>query len=396
MNKYIFCVFIFLVIIALLIVYFRKVTINFELFKCYNLTDDDKQKLQDSLNDAVEQTVKTLGDNINENKSSTKVTRKSFIMFEDRFYLISIDRKIFCKYISGGDWFRLCDNYQASDYASTPLKDLTVLRDSSNKLYIYALFGNFICRKLVDDSDDTWEYLSELGLGNINQITSNKDTLLINVLNETDTDEESNPIGIYSYTISNGNLTQITPNTNYINIRINPYSSESFFYGLFKEDNGDIIAVKKSFEGDDDYDDSFDFGEVTFVDLCVSNNFLYGLGDDKYVYRKSIRIDVVGNESYSWNKVTTALDSSASLKSNIKKKISIYKGYIYCLDNETVKKHQINGYSWISINDFKFDNQYYSYPPAKVLERVHKDTDTNMDPDLKDFIPMKRFSFGIN
>ena len=397
MNQYVFCIFILLVIIGLIVIYLRKKTVPFELFVC---SPEQQQEMTKALGEATLTVISQTSDNQQDNNGERpKPARKSFIMYEDRYYLINTKRKIFCKYISGGDWFQLCDNYRPTDYVSTSLKDLTVMRDTSKKLYIYGLFGNYICRKLIDDSSDDWEYMTDLGLGLINQISSNKNSLLINILNSDDSEpDEEVPQGIYLYTIENNNLVQITDNTNYINIRVNPYSNDNFFYGLYKQENGDIIPVKRTFdsqsEEEDDYDDSFDFGEITFVDLCVTNNFLYGLGNDKYVYRKSIVVDMVGNESYSWNKVTTALSSNASLKNNINKKINVYNGYIYCLDNETVKKHRINGYSWIDVNDFDFENQYFTNSPTNILKRIHNDTDPNMDREVKYFIPMKPFKFG--
>ena len=214
-----------------------------------------------------------------------------------------------------------------------------------------------------------------------------------------DEESETEDIGVFIYNIDSddGSPTQIDQSISYVNLRVNPYSTEDYLYGLYRDNDGDIIPVKKSFSEatgeDEDYDDSFEFGEITFVDLFVTDNFVYGLGNDKYVYQKSIKIDVVGNESYTWSKVTTALSSKNSLINNINKKISIYNGYIYCFDNETIKKHRINGYSWIDIDDFIFENQYYSAPPVTMLEKIHTETDKNMVSNVRNTIPMGPFSY---
>lgn len=399
MNKYIFCIFIFLVIISLLILYFRKIDIKFESFHIPN-SAETRAAAEAAFEGALESAYESPpGSDPADTDSTPPPPKQSFLIYEDRYYLINTDYQIYCRYISGGKWFKLCENYEANTtFVSTNPKDLTILRDSNNNLYIYVLFGNFICRKLVDDLEDTWENMTQLNIGIINQITSNKNYLIMNVPS-VDEESETEDIGVFIYNIDSddGSPTQIDQSISYVNLRVNPYSTEDYLYGLYRDNDGDIIPVKKSFSEatgeDEDYDDSFEFGEITFVDLFVTDNFVYGLGDDKYVYQKSIKVDVVGNESYTWSKVTTALSSKNSLINNINKKISIYNGYIYCFDNDTIKKHRINGYSWIDIDDFIFENQYYSTPPVTMLEKIHSETDKNMVSNVRNTIPMGPFSY---
>lgn len=401
MNKYIFCIFIFLVIVSLLILFFRKINIKFESFHIPN-SAETRAAAEAAVSAAVATAYENPPGSDPENSDSPPPPRKkSFLIYEDRYYLINSDNQLYCKYISGGKWFKLCENYDpnTSFVANTP-KDLTVLRDSNNKLYIYVLFGNFICRKLVDDLDDTWENMTQLNIGIINQITSNKNYLIMNVPSSSDDDEtESEEVGVFIFNINSDdtNPTQIDQSISYVNLRVNPYSTEEYLYGLYRDNDGDIIPVKKSFSEasgeDEDYDDSFEFGEITFVDLFITDNFVYGLGDNKYVYQKSIKVDVVGNESYTWSKVTTALSSKNSLINNVNKKISVYNGYIYCFDNEVIKKHRINGYSWIDVDNFVFENQYYTSPPLETINQIHINTDSNMVSNVQSKTPMDDFSY---
>ena len=400
MNKYIFCIFIFLVVISLLVIYFSKIDIKFESFHIPS-SDETKAAAEAAIATAVATVYENPPGSDLDTTAPPRPRKRNFIIYEDRFYLINTDSQIYCRYISGGNWFKLCENYDSNTtFVSNIPKDLTVLRDSDNKLYIYVLFGNFICRKLVDDLDDTWENLTQLNIGIINQITSNKNYLIMNVpSSSSEEDTETEEVGVFIFNINSDdeNPTQIDQSISYVNLRVNPYSTEEYLYGLYRDNDGDIIPVKKSFSEasgeDEDYDDSFEFGEITFVDLFVTDNFVYGLADDKYVYRKSIRVDVIGNESYTWSKVTTALSSKNSLINNVNKKISVYNGYIYCLDNEIIKKHRISGYSWINIDNFEFENQYYSTPPSDILEQVHTDTDSNMTSNVQSVIPMKDFNY---
>ena len=80
--------------------------------------------------------------------------------------MVDTDGKIYCKYISGGSWFQLCENYKPSQYISSSLKDITITKEN-NILYIYAIFGNGVCKKEVENSEDSWEYLSTINsIGN--------------------------------------------------------------------------------------------------------------------------------------------------------------------------------------------------------------------------------------
>lgn len=395
MNKYIFCIFIFLIIISLLILYFRKVKESYEFF---DITPADQAKYAAAIAAATTSAVEAVTGG-STSATTTTTIQPSFLIYEDRFYMIKTDGKIYCKYISGGDWFQLCNNYESSEYVSTKLKDITVTKEN-NVLYIYALFGNSVCKKQVEDISDPWDYLSDLNsLGNISQISSNQNNLIFYVPSTSDDDSETNT-GIYMYDLgSDSSPIKIDSSINYVSLRLNSYSTDNFLYGLFVNVDGDVIPVKKTLEestgeeeGEDDFDDSFDFGEMEFVDLFVTNTFLYGLAKDKYVYRKSIKSDIVGNESYSWDKVTSILPSNSIM--NNKKKISVYNGYIYCLDDQTIKKHRIYGYSWIDIDNFEYENQYYTIPPSKMIQNIHRKTDKNMDPQVLNMIPMGDFSFS--
>lgn len=395
MNKHIFCIFIFLVIVSLLILYFKKVKENYEFF---DITPADQATYAAAIENAVETATESVISAVNENTNPGNV-KKGFLIYEDRFYMINNDGRIYCKYISGGSWFKLCENYQPSQYISSSLKDITITKENKI-LYIYAIFGNGVCKKEVENPEDSWEYLYNINsIGTITQISSNNNYLIFNVPSIPDDDDSDvSEAGVYIYNLSgDSDPIQIDQSTNYISLRLNPYASNDYFYGLYKDSSDDIIPIKKSLDEDttadeDNYDDSFEFGEITFVDLFVTNNFLYGLGNDKYVYRKSIKIDLVGNESYTWNKVTSAISSGSPL--NNKKKISVYNGYIYCLFNENIQKHQINGYSWVNIDNSSYENQYYTIPPAKIIKKIHKETDNNVDKMVLDMIPMGKFSFA--
>ena len=395
MNKHIFCVFIFLVIVSLLILYYKKVRENYEFF---DITPADQATYAAAIENAVETATENVIAAVNENTNPVNV-KKSFLIYGDRFYMVDTDGKIYCKYISGGNWFQLCENYKPSQYISSSLKDITITKEN-NILYIYAIFGNGVCKKEVENSEDSWEYLSTINsIGTVTQISSNESYLIFNIPTVPDEESEVSKSGVYIYNL-NGNSApiQIDQSTNYISLRLNPYANNNYFYGLYKDSSDDdVLPIKKSFDEsatpeEDDYDDSFEFGEITFVDLFVTNNFLYGLGNNKYVYRKSIKIDMVGNESYTWNKVTSMIPSGSAL--NNKKKISVYNGYIYCLINESIKKHRINGYSWISIDNSNYENQYYTLPPVKIIKTIHNRTDSNVDQRVLNMTPMGDFSFA--
>ena len=60
------------------------------------------------------------------------------------------------------------------------------------------------------------------------------------------------------------------------------------------------------------------------------------------------------------------------------------------------KKHRINGYSWISIDNSNYENQYYTVPPVKIIKTIHDRTDSNVDQRVLNMTPMGDFSLLIH
>ena len=74
MNKHIFCVFIFLVIVSLLILYYKKVRENYEFF---DITPADQATYAAAIENAVETATENVIAAVNENTNPVNV-KKAF------------------------------------------------------------------------------------------------------------------------------------------------------------------------------------------------------------------------------------------------------------------------------------------------------------------------------
>lgn len=447
--------------------------------------------------------IRAGGDDYSSNNPHANVN--SFIIYHDSIYKIGKDKKIYQKFLNGGDWFLLCENYNPGGLFIFPLRDITIIKDKG-QLYIYALYGTDLCKRSISDKNSFWYRQTDIdSFGSVNQLTNNRDTLFFLVgqtdntylISKEDPEEEiedkqglfglSNS-GVYYRSLTNPSTTilneEVGPfkdsperamrtytglvssvdqcsencksfryfgiqkqnelksqesqcfcdnnlafsqrygtsqcgkmggylcnfiydrrvtdiqnfviSNNYRLVRHNIYSRSNSFYGLYEEDSEIIVVKKNENESTDDYDERFEFS-VQFVDLFLTNNYLYGMGIDGFIYRKAILIDFFGTESKTWSRVTTRLPSTNSLKLDDNKKLSVYNNFVYALDNNIIKKHFIMGYEWISIDDNTYVNRYYTESPEKTINRIHQKTDRH---DYLDFgeeeEPTDKLTVGIN
>ena len=457
--------------------------------------------------------IKTNPDQDDEDQAKHYNTINSFLIYKNSIYKIGVDKKLYQKFLNGGNWFLLTENYNPSNYVKYILRDFTIIEEN-NKLYIYALFGNDLVKKDLSDNNSSWVKQKDIkSFSKVITITNTKDKLFFTVesseddlielqyiSNEEEEQEEesggamidteslfslSNP-GIYyksltepvlsvinnfmgtfkdepnrAFRTMTGNVNsvdlcsescksfkyfglqnwngkestcfcdnnlnsiqkygetecgklggpwcnavynrQVTDIQNYLLsdkyklIRVNTYSKSDIFYGLYLE-NSEISVVKKSIiENNNPYDDKFEFS-VQFVDLFLTNSFLYGLGKDGNVYRKSIQVNFFGEESRSWYKVTTHLIYLSSLKIDEKKKLSVYDNFVYALDKNVIRKHYIMGYEWLSIDNNDYVDQYYTKNPNNLIKQINSKTKTYnfLDHDSSHHIPSEKLSIGID
>ena len=408
MRKYLFIALISIIIISLLVIYFFKIRNDLEAFLPVSQHETERAFTSDSIQSAITTIVDAVESSSSGVSSEESTGTNTFIIYIDRYYKIdkeaSSDELVtYSRYIQGGEWFKLCDNYNSGSITNT-LKDITVHKNNDGLIYIYAIYGNIygsnkICRRSVDDYEDTWEHLTLFDtIDKPTQIYSSSNYLLVNANEPSDSsDDNSDNFGVFSYNFESEQLQQISLSTNYLCIRVNLYLSREVFYGIFEEEDNQL-TVKRAIDEDKDeeleYDDSFDF-DITFVDLYETSYFIYGLGNDSYIYRKSTKINVLGNESSSWYKVSSKIPSTYSDNDiGESKKLSVYGGYIYCLISDKIMKHRINGYTWVDINNFNFENQYHGNPPSIIINRINDSTRKNIDPDVNNLSPLGDFKFG--
>lgn len=357
-------IFIFFISILLFICIVYLISPSYESFSSSCLSSEEVENIVvDAATNATINVVNALSDDgylsaneqsLSNNTTTLKFTQ--FIIYEDRFYAISKDNKLYSKYMYGDNWFILYSNYDKISI----INDIFVIRYKNN-LYIYALFGTLLCRKLVDNYEESWIILND---NDIKEITGNKKNLILNNSEE----------GLLNFNYSTSSITDLKDNSNYTSIRMNPYNEDDFWYSLFTDDK-DILVVK-SYKAEGKEDDIFDF-EVKFIDIFISNNYVYGYGSDHYIYRKSI-----SENSFSWHKISSRIYGLINTDKG-KKKMSIHDNYIYCLINNQIKKHKINGYAWLDINDLEHENQYYSPEPSKILSQIHKNLNISSNVKLE-------------
>lgn len=437
----------------------------------------------------------------------------SFLIYKDSIYKIGNDKRIYQRFISGGDWFVLTENYNPNPFVKFNLRDFTIL-ELNNRLFVYALFGTDLCKKDLSDSKSSWIKQKDVqSFSGVINITNNRNKLFflvepsndgfidIEYLNEEDEEEEENmggkqiddealfslsnsgiyykslispvitvmnvPIGTFkdesnrafrtftgevnsvdqcsencksfkyfglqnwngkkSDCFCGNNLAsikrygettcgklggpwcnavynrQVTDIQNlllsekYLLIRLNTYSKSTDFYGLYMHDSEIVVVKKSNLDSNDSFDDKFEFS-VEFVDLFITNSFLYGLAKDGHVYRKSTQVNFFGEESKSWFKVTTRLTSTSTLKIDERKKLSIHNGFVYAIDNTTIRKHFIMGYEWVSIDYHNYIDQYYTTNPQTLIKKINQKTEMNdyLDQDEEYIIPSEELTIGIN
>lgn len=384
-SKYVFIFFI--TIILILTLFYLYSPYKIESFSDNCATQSQLEEIQNTIlqqaQNATADTSDAMINNMNQQKLGTTTTTEDnisiiqFIIYEDRIYGISNTNKLYCRYINGGKWFILYSNY---DQISSILKDIFVIR-YNNDLIIYALFNNLVYKKLVDNYKKDWEVLDGLkGLRNIKEITGNNEYLLLYSpkIDDTDNSEE----GVFRLKYSDSSLEPINDNSKFTSIRTNVYRQDNVWYSLYNQSNTNIFTIKSKYEDDLEYNDSFEF-DITFKDLFVTNDFIYGYGKDKYIYRKSIVSDLSGKEMSTWSKVSSKINITSVDRNNGGKKLSIYNGYIYCLISNEIKKHKIQGYKWLDINDVEYEKQFYKEDPQKVLDNIHSNLniDNTILPD---------------
>lgn len=427
---------------------------------------------------------------------------KSFVIYQNSIYKIGRNGNIYRKYLNGGNWFKLTDKYTFGGFSLHSLKDITLItettknklneNESVDEIYIYALYGNYLCKKPVDRPDEEWLLVRNFNdLGTVIRITNNKTHIIYNIdteynennLNEVDyvgykgrqgitmsgiyskiattNDETSNEntviqnnnVGSYvdmpsnramnmymgnvisvadcsskcntykyfgvqgwdgnfskcfcsnslylaqkygASDVSCGRMGSINCNSVYerkiLDVSVylysqkyklicaNNYSDSTEIYGLYDDEDSTIVVkkanknvyqTKDDLVNNDEYDDVFDT-QIDFVDLFLTDDYLYGLGMDGFVYRKSTNRDVVGDESIIWLKVTTNISSTERLKLSSNKKLSVHNGYIYVLFNNMIKKQKIMGHEWVSIDEHNTNNKYYTQSPKKIINTLNK------------------------
>ncbi len=458
--------------------------------------------------------MKTNPDENNEmNQTDHSNNINSFIIYKSSIYKIGNDKRIYQRFLSGGEWFVLTDNYNPNPFVRFNLRDFTIL-ELNNRLYVYALFGTDLCKKDLSDSKSAWIKQRDVqSFSGVINITNNRDKLFFLVepsndgfieleyLNEEEEEEEqnqggnqidkdalfslstsgiyfksltspvmtvmNNPVGTFkdesnrafrTYTGSANSIDQCSENCKsfryfglqdwngkesacfcdnnlafiqrygettcgklggpwcnavynrqvtdiqnyllsdkYLLIRLNNYSKSTEFYGLYMHDSEIIVVKKTNIESSDAFDDKFEFS-VEFVDLFVTIYFLYGLAKDGHVYRKSNQVNFFGEESKSWFKVTSQLVSTSTLKIDERKKLSVYNGFIYAIDNTSIRKHFIMGYEWVSIDNHDYVDQYYTTNPQTLINKINKSTSMNnyLEHDEESIIPTEELTIGIN
>lgn len=369
---------------------------------------------------------------INDMSDKNNLNFFSFIIFEDRIYAIGTNnsiKNIYCSYLNSQKWFKLVDNPDNGPLSTSVLLDIVVLRNSSNILLLIALYDkNLLYIKNIEDNDSTFTSINfgETRIeGSITQIITTQNLIFLNIKSQDDSlveneDDDILNSGIYSFNITTKEIDSITFSSSYSKICTNQYKNMNVLYGLFLLDDNPFnktnICVKKNIEIEDnidgvssssssinqeetEYDKSFLF-EKDFIDLFITDNYLYGLtnNSDKYIYRKSINVDIVGTESFLWYKVSSMVDSfleQTNTNGIQNKLISVYDGYIYCIINKKIKKQKINGFEWINYNNKDNENQYYPLSSKTIIDKINNNIDNiennieNSSFDAK--IPFKFF-----
>lgn len=188
----------------------------------------------------------------------------------------------------------------------------------------------------------------------------------------------------YIYEKRKTNVQPMLLSSNYYLIRFNNYDDKDEFYGLYKEDARVIVVKKNSLRIDSStpYDNKFLFGDddFQFLDLFITQNYLYGLGSDGFIYRKLILTDVFGIESIVWNKITSRCPNYTKLlkdNNRYSKKMTIINNFIFCFDGEKIRKHYLDiGYQWVNINNIDYINNFYPTSPYKIIQQIHEKTNT--------------------
>ena len=534
----------YFLLLILLVFYFKKISSRYENFysppkkiKAYggvyarlakdqeNIQDESDaiKYVQKKIDKAITDTIKKINDANNENinqqinviDQQQKIDKAiHLISYQDSLFKIDLDFKIYQCYFYNGNWFYLYENYD-----NQKAIDLCIIKDQ-DKDYLYVLFENVLCRRLLNDYKDQWEVLNEdkLYSNNFNKLsslTNNNNTLFFlanksNKDNINNVDQDENQIskndlfklninGIYQYSFKNPKMTlwndkrgdflkkpdintatvnnigvlpakkiedavneassrcsnnnffriQIVNNTfigscsndfklmsdydfcinnncnifntsyiyqrrktnvqpmllsnNFKLIRFNNESDNDEFYGLYQEDSKVIVVKKNSLKVDPStpYDDKFLFGgdDFQFLDLYLTNNYLYGLGIDGFIYRKLISVDVFGKESIVWNKVTSRCPNYTSFLKNISeytKRITIINNFVFCIDGQVVKKHYLeNGYEWINIDNINYANNYYPTAPAKMIQSINERTTKNRSIVNQEIIDDEIVNFSL-
>ena len=344
---------------------------------------------------------------INNNANTENLDFSSFIIFEDKMYAIGSNnaiKNLYCSYLNYDKWFKLVDNPSSSPLTPSVLLDIVILRSSNDTLFLIALYDkNLLYIKDLDDVDSNLSLIDFGDIeikGSINQIISSENLLFMNIKRDADDDEEDKEeninSGIHSFNITTKEFDEITFSTSYSKICINQYNNTNNLYGLFLLENNAFnktnICVKKNINIGDDSNDDIEYNstflfEKDFIDLFITDDYLYGLTNnkDKYIYRKSINKDIASSESFLWYKVSSIVNSFLEqMNSNgIQNKIiSIYDGYIYCIINKEIKKQKINGFEWISFHDKEKENQYYPKSAKTIINKIN--TNINKTQDLND------------
>lgn len=520
----------YFLLLILLVFYFKKISSRYESFysppkkiNAYggvyarlakdqeNITDKSgaikyvKKKTDKAITDTIKKINNANNENINQQINVIDQQQKidkaiHLISYQDSLFKIDLDFKIYQCYFYNGNWFLLYENYDNQNAF-----DLCIIRNQ-DKDYLYVLFENVLCRRLLNDYTDQWEVLNEdklylNSLSKLNCLTNNNNTLFflvnksnkenINNVNQDENQISKNDLfklninGIYQYSLKNPEMTLwndkkgdflkkpdintadvnnigVLPakkfkeaineassrcsnsnffriqninntflgacsndfklmtdydfcinnncnifNTSYIYqrrktnvepmllsnnfklIRFNNESDNDEFYGLYQEDSKVIVVKKNSLRADPStpYDNKFLFGndDFQFLDLYLTNNYLYGLGSDGFIYRKLISSDVFGIESIVWNKVTSRCLNYTKLLKNISdypKRITVLNNFVFCNDGEIIKKHCLdNGYEWINIYNINYINNYYPIAPKKMIKNIYEGT-INNNPNL--------------